>query len=62
MTKPHVIAYYQDGHVQVAYCRECSAEGDKLLEDCPQKIENSLDEMILPDRNELLKKGMVPKQ
>lgn len=43
MTK-HDIAYYQDGYVQVAYCRKCSAEGQKLLEDCPQKIENTLDE------------------
>lgn len=38
MTKLHDVAYYQDGHVQVAFCKVCSAEGDKLLEDCPQKI------------------------
>lgn len=38
MTKQHVIAYYLDGHVQVAYCEKCSAEGQKLLEDCPQKV------------------------
>jgi len=38
MTKQHVIAYYPDGHVQVAYCKKCSAEGQKLLEDCPQKV------------------------
>jgi len=38
MTKQHVIAYYLDGHVQVAYCKKCSAEGQKLLEDCPQKV------------------------
>ena len=44
MTKQHDIAYYKDEHVQVAYCRKCSAEGQKLLEDCPQKIENTLDE------------------
>ena len=44
MTKQHDLAYYQDGYVRVAYCRKCSAEGLKLLEDCPQKIENTLDE------------------
>lgn len=44
MTKQHDIAYYLDGHVKVAYCKHCSAEGEKLLEDCPQKIENLLDE------------------
>jgi len=44
MTKQHDVAYYKDGHVSVAYCKRCSAEGLKLLEDCPQKIENALDE------------------
>ena len=44
MTRLHDVAYYLDGHVQVAYCRKCSAEGEKLLEDCPQKIEKPLDE------------------
>ena len=44
MTKPHTIGYYKDGNVSVAYCKICSAEGLKLLEDCPQKIENPLDE------------------
>ena len=38
MTKQHVIAYYLDGHVQVAYCKKCSAEGQNLLDDCPQKV------------------------
>lgn len=50
MTKQHVIAYYLDGRVQVAYCRVCSAEGDKLLENCPQKIENTLDEKKQADK------------
>lgn len=49
MTKQHDIAYYLDGHVQVAYCRKCSAEGEKLFEECPQKIENTLDEKKLAD-------------
>lgn len=47
MTKQHELAYYNDGNVKVAYCRKCSAEGLKLLEDCPQKIENTLDEKKL---------------
>lgn len=38
MTKQHAIDYYLDGHVSVAYCKRCSAEGDKLLEDCPQVL------------------------
>lgn len=44
MTKQHVIDYYLDNHVAVAFCKICSAEGQKLLEDCPQKIENKLDD------------------
>lgn len=51
MTKAHDLGYYQDGRVSVAYCKCCSAEGDKLAEDCPQKVmqgqiisEKSLDE------------------
>lgn len=38
MTKQHALDYYLDGFVTVAYCKRCSAEGEKLLEDCPQKI------------------------
>lgn len=44
MTKQHELGYYQDGFVSVAYCKRCSAEGEKLLEDCPQYSEKSLDE------------------
>ena len=43
MTKRHILGTYQDGHIDIAYCKVCSAEGDKLLEDCPQKIEKTLD-------------------
>lgn len=50
MTKQHDVGYYEDNHVQVAYCRKCSAEGQKLLEDCPQKIENALDEKKQTDK------------
>jgi hypothetical protein len=42
--KLHVIDYYIDNRVMIAFCKVCSAEGQKLLEDCPQKIENPLDE------------------
>lgn len=52
MTKQHVIDYYMDGHVAVAFCKVCSAEGKKLLEDCEGKfvcsVEKSLDEKKLP--------------
>lgn len=52
MTKRHVIDYYLDGQVTVAFCKVCSAEGEKLSEDCPGKIicsvEKSLDEKKLP--------------
>lgn len=51
MTKQHDLGSYQDGRVSVAYCKLCSAEGEKLSEDCPQKIllnqnifKNTLDE------------------
>jgi hypothetical protein len=38
MTKLHDLAQYHDGFVLVPYCKRCSAEGEKLLEDCPQKV------------------------
>lgn len=34
MTKLHTIDYYMDGHIAIPFCKVCSAEGDKLLEDC----------------------------
>lgn len=33
MTKRHTIDYYMDGHIAVAFCKLCSAEGGKLLEE-----------------------------
>lgn len=48
MTKSHDLGHYQDGRVSVAYCKRCSAEGERLLEDCPQKIAKPLDEKKLP--------------
>lgn len=48
MTKQHVIGHYLDDRVQVAFCKVCSAEGDKLLEDCPQEI--SIKRYIDPDK------------
>ena len=38
MTKPHDLACYLDGWRQIMFCKVCSAEGEKLLEACPQKI------------------------
>lgn len=43
MTHSHDIDHYLDGRVSVAFCKVCSAEGEKLLESCPQKIEIGLD-------------------
>lgn len=34
MTKRHTIDYYMDGHCVIPFCKICSAEGDKLLEEC----------------------------
>jgi len=55
MTIRHVIDYYMDGHCMIAFCKVCSAEGDKLIEDCPQKYENKLDGRNQTDKQELLK-------
>ena len=48
MTTRHVIDFYMDGYVPISFCKVCSAEGDKLFEDCPGKItdknKNTLDE------------------
>jgi len=48
MTRLHKLGTYRDGLVLVEYCSVCSAEGDKLLEDCPGNFPNldkkSLDE------------------
>lgn len=39
----HVIDYYMDGYQPVSFCKVCSAEGDKLFEECPGKYEKPLD-------------------
>lgn len=49
MTKPHDIGYYLDGRMSVAFCKRCSAEGDKLLEDCPQIVFAPSDSMKIID-------------
>ncbi len=54
MTKRHTIAYYNDGNVNVAYCKICSAEGLKLLEDCPQKFEVT-NKKFLDDKEQTVK-------
>lgn len=51
MTIRHVIDYYLDGYCMIAFCKVCSAESDKLLEDCPGLYENKLDEKKQADRN-----------
>lgn len=54
MTKQHDIDYYKDGHVNVAFCKDCSAEGIRLTEDCPKKVlgtvEKPLDEKSQPSK------------
>jgi hypothetical protein len=47
MTKRHILTTYLDGHIEIAYCKVCSAEGAKLFESCPQKVEKSLDDKKL---------------
>lgn len=34
MTKPHTIDHYLDNRVRVAFCVDCSAEGEKLFGEC----------------------------
>ena len=38
MTIPHKLSCYMDGHKGIPYCTVCSAEGDKLLDDCSGPI------------------------
>lgn len=35
----HVPDYYMDGHIAIPFCKVCSAEGDKLLEECTGPID-----------------------
>ena len=42
MTIPHAIDYYTDGHMAIAYCKICSAEGEKLLESCYRSIDQKI--------------------
>jgi hypothetical protein len=42
MKKRHTIDYYMDNHVAIAFCKICSYEGDKLLEDCPGPYQSGL--------------------
>lgn len=40
---PHIEDFYMDGHIAIKYCKTCSAEGDKLFEECQGKSENKYD-------------------
>jgi hypothetical protein len=48
VTRLHKLGNYRDGFKVIEYCVVCSAEGDKLAEDCPGNFpkldEKSLDE------------------
>jgi hypothetical protein len=46
MTRLHKLGQYKDGFAVVEYCRVCSAEGLKLIEDCPGNFPD-------PDKNKL---------
>ncbi len=35
--KRHTIDYYMDGFKVIAFCKACSAEGEKLFEGCQGK-------------------------
>lgn len=37
----HVPDYYMDGYIAITFCKVCSAEGDKLLDECPGPIQKS---------------------
>jgi hypothetical protein len=32
--KPHITDFYMDGYNTVTFCKVCSAEGDRLLDEC----------------------------
>lgn len=49
MTIRHVIDYYMDNHIMIAFCKVCSAEGDKLLEECPGKFPYSTEHRKMAD-------------
>lgn len=42
MAKPHITDFYMDGHVTVQFCKVCSAEGNRLLEECQGPIRSGL--------------------
>jgi hypothetical protein len=43
MTRLHKYGSYRDGFQTVEYCTVCSAEGDKLLEDCQGNFPDSIE-------------------
>ena len=57
MTIRHAIDYYMDGYQMVAFCKTCSAEGDKLLEPCSGKIIIHDEKFDLTDRTKSLNKS-----
>jgi hypothetical protein len=38
MTRRHTVDYYMDNYVPIEFCKICSAEGDRLLEECQGPI------------------------
>lgn len=39
MTLHHVIDFYMDGYMAISYCKVCSAEGNKLFDECTGPIQ-----------------------
>ena len=36
--RQHRLDYYLDNRVRVAFCKDCGAEGELLLSECPGKL------------------------
>lgn len=58
MTRLHKLGTYKDGYKLVKYCRVCSAEGLKLIEDCPGNFPDP-DKNILDEKNQTVNKSLL---
>ena len=58
MTRIHKLGKYKDGFLAVEYCRVCSAEGLKLIEDCPGNFPNP-DKNKLDEKNQTVNKSLL---
>ena len=58
MTRLHKHGYYKDGNYLVEYCKVCSAEGLKLIEDCPGNFPDP-DKNKLDEKNQTVNKSLL---